>query len=87
MTNTIIHKKSIVPGAKPSTDSLVSGELAVNVNDGKLFTKKVDGTVVEIGAAILEEFKLNYLIAMINTCARLIKTQRIMAETVLRGQA
>lgn len=50
MVNTIRHKRSSSAGATPSAGSLVTGELAVNTADGKLFTKKDNGTVVEIGA-------------------------------------
>jgi hypothetical protein len=50
MANTILHKRSSTTGATPSSGSLSAGELAVNTADGKVFTKKDDGTVVEIGA-------------------------------------
>jgi hypothetical protein len=50
MANTIRHKRSTTTGATPAAGSLVTGELAINTADGKLFTKKDDGTVVEIGA-------------------------------------
>jgi hypothetical protein len=49
---TIRLKRSATPGAVPTTADLVLGQLAVNTNDGKLFTKKdVSGTqtIVEIG--------------------------------------
>jgi hypothetical protein len=49
MANTIRHKRSSTTGATPAAGSLVTGELAVNTADGKLFTKKDSGTVVEIG--------------------------------------
>ena len=49
MANTILHKRSSTTGATPSAGSLTEGELAVNTADGKLFTKKTNGTVVEIG--------------------------------------
>jgi len=49
MANTIRHKRSTTTGATPSSGSLVTGELAINTADGKLFTKKDNGTVVEIG--------------------------------------
>jgi hypothetical protein len=49
MANTIRHKRSSTTGATPAAGSLVTGELAVNTADGKLFTKKDNGTVVEIG--------------------------------------
>lgn len=50
MANTILHKRSSTAGATPSAVSLTQGELAINTADGKLFTKKDDATVVEIGA-------------------------------------
>lgn len=50
MVNTILHKRSSTPSATPAAGSLTAGELALNTADGKLFTKKDNGTVVEIGA-------------------------------------
>jgi len=50
MANTILIKRSSTAGATPAAGSLTQGELAVNTADGKLFTKKTDNTVVEIGA-------------------------------------
>ena len=51
MANTIKIKRSAVSGKVPTTAQLELGELAVNTHDGKLYTKKDDGTaaVVEIG--------------------------------------
>lgn len=49
MANTIQLKRSSTAGAVPSAGSLAAGELAVNTADGKLYTKKDDGTVVAIG--------------------------------------
>jgi hypothetical protein len=49
MANTILHKRSSTASATPSAGSLTVGELAINTADGKLFTKKSNGTVVEIG--------------------------------------
>ena len=53
MANTIKIKRSSVSGKVPTTSQLELGELAVNTHDGKLYTKKDDGTaaVVEIGGA------------------------------------
>jgi hypothetical protein len=45
---TIKHKRSDVSGAVPTANDLVQGELALNTTDAKLFTKKTDGTVVEL---------------------------------------
>lgn len=53
MANTIKIKRSAVSGKVPTTGDLQLGELAVNTFDGKLYTKKDNGTVtiVEIGAS------------------------------------
>lgn len=53
MANTIKIKRSSVSGKVPTTSQLELGELAVNTYDGKLYTKKDDGTVsiVEIGSS------------------------------------
>ena len=53
MANTIKIKRSAVSGKVPTTSQLELGELAVNTHDGKLYTKKDDGTaaIVEIGGS------------------------------------
>lgn len=48
MANTILLKRSSTPGSTPSAGSLTPGEIAINSNDGKLFTKKESGTVIEV---------------------------------------
>lgn len=50
MANTILHKRSSTASAVPAAGSLTVGELAINTADGKLYTKKSNGTVVEVGA-------------------------------------
>jgi hypothetical protein len=52
MPNTIRIKRSAVSGKAPAVGDLQLGELAVNTFDGKLYTKKDNGTasIVEIGA-------------------------------------
>jgi hypothetical protein len=42
-------KRSETSGAAPTAGDLAVGELAVNLTDKKLFSKKTDGTVVSIG--------------------------------------
>jgi hypothetical protein len=44
-------KRSETPSQIPSAGSLEAGELAMNVTDGKLFTKTSGGTVKEVGGA------------------------------------
>lgn len=51
MSQTILLKRSAVPGKKPSLSDLATGEIAVNTFDGKMYIKQDDGTpsVTEIG--------------------------------------
>jgi len=53
MANVIKIKRSAVSGKTPAVGDLQLGELAVNTFDGKLYTKKDNGTasIVEIGGA------------------------------------
>jgi hypothetical protein len=46
MANTIKLKRG--SGSDPSASDLVVGEIAVRTDEGKLFTKKDDGSVAEI---------------------------------------
>lgn len=50
MANTIKIKRSAVPAKVPTTGDLALGELALNTYDGKLYTKKDNGTasIVEL---------------------------------------
>ena len=50
MANTIRLKRA--SGSDPSASDLVTGELAVRTDTAKLFTKKDDNSVVEIGAGL-----------------------------------
>jgi hypothetical protein len=53
MANTIRIKRSSVAGKIPTLSDVSAGELAVNIADGKLFTRKETGgvaSIVEIGA-------------------------------------
>nr|CAX84091.1 uncharacterized protein [uncultured bacterium] len=51
MGNVIRLKRSTSPGRAPTPDQMVQGELALNVADGKVFLKRADNTVVEVGNA------------------------------------
>ena len=52
MANRIYHKRSAKGADVPANSDLELGELAINTYDGKLFTKKNDGSpsVIELGA-------------------------------------
>ena len=51
MATVILPKRSETALAVPSAGSLEAGELAMNVTDGKFYTKNSGGSVVEIGGA------------------------------------
>ncbi len=52
MANKIILKKSSVAAKVPLSTDLEVGEIAVNLVDQKLYSKKADGTVVLVGTGI-----------------------------------
>ena len=49
MANTIQHKRSSTATTIPTSGQLAAGELAVNTADGKLYLKKDNASVVQIG--------------------------------------
>ena len=51
MATVIKPKRSETALSVPTAGSLATGELAMNVADGKFYTKKTDNSVVEIGGA------------------------------------
>ena len=51
MSTVIQIKRSEVAQAVPSAGSLTAGELAMNITDGKFYTKTAGGTVKEVGGA------------------------------------
>ena len=51
MSTVIKLKRSETPSQIPGSGSLEVGELAMNITDGKLYTKNSGGTVLEVGGA------------------------------------
>ena len=51
MSTVIKLKRSETPSQIPGSGSLEVGELAMNITDGKFFTKNSGGSVVEVGGA------------------------------------
>lgn len=49
MADKILLKRADTPGKAPAAGDLTPGELAVNTADGKLYTKRDNGTVKEVG--------------------------------------
>ena len=51
MTTVIKPKRSAVPASVPTSGQLEIGELAINIPDGKLYTKDSTGIIRELGGA------------------------------------
>ena len=51
MSTVIKLKRSETAQAVPSASSLTAGELAMNISDGKFYTKTAGGVVKEVGGA------------------------------------
>ena len=49
MSTIVQIKRSETPDAQPTSSDLAVGELAVNLADQRIFSKKTDGTVVTLG--------------------------------------
>lgn len=58
MADRIQLKRSDVPGRVPVSGDLAVGELAVNTADARLFAKKGDGSIVDLGILATERTKL-----------------------------
>lgn len=58
MASTIKLKRSAVAGKAPTTSDLALGELALNTYDGKLYTKKDNGTesIVELSMPFILDY-------------------------------
>jgi len=54
MATKIKHKRSSVPGKKPTLQQLESGEIAINTADGKAFILKDDNTIQDLTKEIFE---------------------------------
>jgi hypothetical protein len=55
MSTIVQIKRSETPGAAPTGADLAIGELAVNLVDKKIFSKKTDGTVVGLGGVSVND--------------------------------
>jgi|SanBayMetagenome_1026888.scaffolds.fasta_scaffold93073_2 hypothetical protein len=52
MADTFLLKRSSTPGAVPQPVQLQLGEMAMNTADGKVYVKKSNGTVVQVGGGL-----------------------------------
>ncbi len=51
-------KRSETTGAIPAAGDIAVGELAVNLADGTLYSKKTDGSIIEVGGYNPEFFTI-----------------------------
>mgnify|MGYP001334443094 CR=1 FL=1 len=55
MATVIKPKRSETASSAPSSSDLEAGEIAINSTDQKIYTKKADGTIVEVANKGAEE--------------------------------
>jgi hypothetical protein len=58
MSTVIQLKRSETTGAIPAVGDIAVGELAVNLADGVLYSKKTDGSIIEVGGYNPEFFTI-----------------------------
>lgn len=49
MSTVVQLKRSETTGSIPTASDIAVGELAVNLADGTLYSKKTDGSIIEVG--------------------------------------
>jgi hypothetical protein len=59
MSTVIQLKRSETASAIPTAGQIAVGELAVNLADGILYSKKTDGSIIEIGSNLPDEYYLS----------------------------
>ena len=58
MSTVVQLKRSETSGAIPTATDIAVGELAVNLADGTLYSKKTDGSIIEVGGYNPEFFTI-----------------------------
>ena len=48
MATTVQHKRTETSGSAPSAETILVGELALNLTDGKMYSKNSAGSVVQM---------------------------------------
>ena len=59
MSTVIQLKRSETANAIPTAGQIAVGELAVNLADGTLYSKKTDGSIIEIGSNLPDDYYLS----------------------------
>ena len=66
MSTIVQVKRSETQGSEPTSGDLAVGELAVNLTDKKIFSKKTDGTVVSLGGVEVNDGSTTASVATIS---------------------
>lgn len=66
MSTIVQVKRSETQGSEPTSSDLAVGELAVNLTDKKIFSKKTDGTVVSLGGVEVNDGSTTASVATIS---------------------
>lgn len=66
MSTIVQVKRSETQGSEPTSADLAVGELAVNLTDKKIFSKKTDGTVVSLGGVEVNDGSTTASVATIS---------------------
>ena len=66
MSTVVQLKRSESAGSIPTVNDIAVGELAVNLEDQKIFSKKTDGTVVSLGGVAVNDGGANTGVATIS---------------------
>lgn len=48
MATTVQHKRSETSGSAPDAGTILTGEIAINLADGKMYSKNSSGSVVQL---------------------------------------
>jgi hypothetical protein len=59
MSTVVQLKRSESAGSIPTVNDIAVGELAVNLADGALYSKRTDGAIIEIGGNLPDEYYLS----------------------------
>jgi hypothetical protein len=66
MSTVVQVKRSETLGAEPTAGDLAVGELAINMADKKIFSKKTDGTIVALGGVEVNDGSTTASVATIS---------------------
>jgi hypothetical protein len=59
MATTVQLKRSETSGVTPTAGQIAVGELAINLADGTLYSKRTDGAIIEIGSNLPDDYYLS----------------------------